>query len=667
MRHSGLRWRIGLPARGNTPSRWNAPVALPQVLTLIGGVALATAPHLPRLPLWVSALALAVMAWRAWAGWRGEALPRRWLLVPLTVFIVAGVFLTHHTLLGRDAGVTLLAVLLALKLLEMRGLRDVVVTVMLAYFLALAAFFYSQAPTTALLTLCTITLLTTALVGLSAPHRPLRAHARTAGLLLAQAVPLMVILFFLFPRVQGPLWGMPADAFGGRTGLSDSMTPGNISALSQSNEIAFRVKFDGAPPPREGLYWRGPVFTDFDGRTWRAGVGSAPSSVGIEPAGQPVRYTVTLEPHGRTWLFALEMPTGLPPEASVTAAYELLAHRPVRTRTRYTAQSFLRYRTAGGAADEILHAALQLPAGSNPRAVALARSWRAQTADPGRLMQHAITHFTRGGYRYSLYPPLAEGPHATDEFLFDTRVGFCEHYAGAFVVLMRAAGVPARVVTGYQGGEINPVDDYFTVRQSDAHAWAEVWLGNAGWVRVDPTAAAIPARTREGLAAAVPAGESAPALLDLDTPLLRTLRFNFEALGNYWNQWVLGYDLTRQQRLMTRLGMPAPDWQNIAMALFWALGLAVLLLSLWLLRRVTHSDPAQAAWLAFCTKLRRRGVTRHRSEGPVAYTTRAALALPAQAQEIVDIGRLYAEIRYGPQADSRRVAQLAHLVQRFRT
>ncbi len=646
--------------------RQATPIALPHLLVLIGGVALATAPHLPRLPLWVSALAIAVMGWRAWAAWRGEALPRRWLLVPLTVLIIVGVYLTHRTLLGRDAGVTLLAVLLALKLLEMRALRDVVVTATLAYFLALAAFFYSQTPSIALLALCTIVPLTTTLAALAAPHRPVRHHARTAGLLLAQAVPLMVILFFLFPRVQGPLWGMSADAFGGRTGLSDSMSPGNISALSQSDEIAFRVKFDNAPPPRENLYWRGPVFTDFDGRTWRAAAAPAPSAVGIEPVGQPVRYTVTLEPHDRAWLFALEMPAALPPEASATSAYELRARTPVRTRMRYTVQSFLHYRTAGDASVETLQTALQLPPESNPRAAALAHSWRGQTADPGQLVRKAIAHFVRGAYRYSLFPPLAVGPHATDEFLFDTRVGFCEHYAGAFVVLMRAAGVPARVVTGYQGGEINPVDGYFTVRQSDAHAWAEVWLGDAGWVRVDPTAAAIPARTREGLAAAVPAGEPARALLNLDTPLLRTLRFNFEALGNYWNQWVLGYDFARQQTLMTRLGMPTPDWQNIAMALFWVLGLAVLLLSLWLLRRVAHRDPAQAAWLAFCTKLRRRGVTRRHSEGPVAYTTRAALALPARAQDIVDIGRLYAELRYGPQADARRVAQLARLVQRFR-
>ena len=644
----------------------DTPLALSHLMLLIGGIALATAPHIQRLPLWIAALAIAILLWRTWAAWHGGHLPRRWLLVPLTLLIIGGVYFSHRTLFGRDAGVTLLVVLLALKLLEMRTLRDVVVTTVLAYFLALSAFFYSQRPITAFITLGTIVLLTAALVAINAPQRPLRAHFKTAGMLLAQGIPLMVILFFLFPRVQGPLWGMPADAFSGMTGLSDSMSPGNISALSQSDEIAFRVQFDGAAPPREKLYWRGPVFWEYDGRTWRAGEVAKSSQYRFESSGAPVRYSVTLEPHNRTWLFGLEMPASLPDNAYVTADYQLLSRTPIRTRTRYELQSYLDYRAQGGASADELHAALALPAEFNPRATALARSWRNDAASDTDVIKRAIAHFRTGGYRYTLYPPLATSADSVDEFLFDNRMGFCEHYASAFVVLMRAAGVPARVVTGYQGGEINPIDGYMTVRQSDAHAWAEVWLDQMGWVRVDPTAAAVPLRTREGLAAAVPTSEAPRALIRLDAPWLRTLRFNFEALSNYWNQWVLGYDIERQRTLLTRFGMPTPDWQNIALSLFWTMGLAVLLLSLWLLRRVTHADPAQVAWLVFCKKLRRRGLARHASEGPIAYASRAAIARPQHAQAIVTIARLYTELRYGPQTDARRLAQLARLVQRFR-
>ena len=654
---------FGSRTQTSTPG---APLALPHLMLLIGGIALATAPHIQRLPLWIAALAIAILLWRTGAAWHGGRLPRRWLLVPLTLLIIGGVYFSHRTLFGRDAGVTLLVVLLALKLLEMRTLRDVVVTTVLAYFLALSAFFYSQRPLTAFITLGTIMLLTSALVAINAPQRPLRAHFKTAGMLLAQGIPLMVILFFLFPRVQGPLWGMPADAFSGMTGLSDSMSPGNISALSQSDEIAFRVQFDGDTPPREKLYWRGPVFWEYDGRTWRAGDVAHSPQYRFEPSGVPVHYSITLEPHNRTWLFGLEMPSALPDNAYATADYQLLSRTPIRARMRYELQSYLDYRAQGGASAEELHAALALPAEFNPRTTALARSWRNNATNDTDVVKRAIAHFRTGGYRYTLNPPLATSANSVDEFLFDSRMGFCEHYSSAFVVLMRAAGVPARVVTGYQGGEINPVDGYMTVRQSDAHAWAEVWLDQAGWVRVDPTAAAVPLRTREGLAAAVPTGEAPQALIRLDAPWLRTLRFNFEALSNYWNQWVLGYDIERQRTLLTRFGMPTPDWQNIALSLFWTMGLAVLLLSLWLLRRVTHADPAQVAWLSFCRKLRKRGLARHASEGPIAYASRLAIARPEQAQAIVTIARLYAELRYGPQTDARRLAQLARLVQRFR-
>lgn len=639
--------------------------APPYLFLLMGGIALAGAPHVERLPLWVSIFAIGVLLWRAWAAWRGAALPGRWVLIPLTLVVIAGVYFTHRTLLGRDAGVTLLLVLLILKLLEMRSPRDVVVTTVLAYFLALSAFFYSQHPGTALLTLCTIVLLTTSLVAMNAPQRGIRKQLKTAGMLLAQGIPLMVILFFLFPRVQGPLWGLPADAYAGRTGLADSMSPGNISSLSHSDEIAFRVKFADELPPRDRLYWRGPVFWQFDGRTWRAGDIPRSGEYRFESRGEPVRYTVTLEPHNRSWLFALELPAALPAEAQATADYQLHSRTPVRTRMRYELESYLDYRATGGASPIELEAALQLPDGFNPRALALAQSWQAEAASPAQIVQRAIGHFRSGNYRYTLQPPLA-GEHSVDEFLFDHRAGFCEHYSSAFVFLMRAAGVPARVVTGYQGGERNPVDDYITVRQSDAHAWAEVWLRERGWVRVDPTAAAVPVRTSAGLAAAVPATEVPQPLIKLDAPWARTLRFNFEALANYWNQWVLGYDMQRQRMLLTRFGMPAPDWQNIAMALFWTMGLAVLLLSLWLLRRVRRVDPAQLAWQRFCRKLRKRGIVRRASEGPISFAARAASARPEHAQTIVSIARLYAELRYGPQTGSHAQSELARMVQRFR-
>jgi transglutaminase-like putative cysteine protease len=643
----------------------NDPLPFYPVLALLAGCLLAAAPHGPRLPWWVTMLAAAMLAWRAWAQWRNEILPRRWLLLLLVLVGLGGVYLTHRTVFGRDAGVTLLVLFLALKLLETRTHRDAVVVTFLSYFLALTNFFYSQTIATAALMLATVLVLTTALVAFNGLRRPLRESARVAAVLLAQSVPVMVILFFLFPRVTGPLWGMPADAFSGSTGLSDSMTPGNISFLSQSDAIAFRAKFDGAPPDRRQLYWRGPVFWHFDGRTWRGGNIHLSDSAQFESRGQPLFYSVTLEPHERGWLFALDLPAKVPPGAIVTGDFQLLARLPVRHRVRYDTSSFLAYRAIGGSSESELDAGRQLPAEFNPRARALAQGWRREAVTGERIVARAVDYFRRANLEYTLAPPPL-GRDSVDDFLFETKSGFCEHFSSAFVFLMRAAGVPARVVTGYQGGEVNPVDGYLVVRQSDAHAWAEVWTASEGWIRVDPTAAAVPVRVESGLAAAVPRTDPLPLLGRADLPWLRALRFNWEALANYWNQWVVGYNVERQREFLSRLGMPSPSWEKLAMALFWIVGLVVAVLSLWLLRRAHGDDPVTEAWRRFCRKLARRGTARRAAEGPRSFAERAAAEQPHVAADVSEIGELYVRVRYGRDPDPSLVGLLRQRVRELR-
>ena len=634
-------------------------------LVLLAGVLLAAAPHLPRAPWWVATLGAAMLAWRGWAAWKNERLPRRWLLTMLVILGMGGVYLTYRTILGRDAGVTLLVLFLSLKLLETKTRRDAAVVTFLCYFLALSNFFYSQTIATAALMLVTVVALTSALVAVHGPQRPLRESARVAAVLLAQAVPVMVILFFLFPRVQGPFWGLPTDALGGTTGLSDSMTPGNISLLSQSDAIAFRAQFERAAPERRRLYWRGPVFWEFDGRTWRAGEGRRSQLAQFESTGEAVFYSVTLEPHERQWLFALEMPARVPPNAGGTADFQLLARRPVHTRMRYEMSSFLHYRATGGASVGELAAARELPESFNPRTVALAQSWRRELQSDELIVARAIDWFRQAGLEYTLAPPPL-GRDSVDEFLFDTKRGFCEHFSSAFAVMMRAAGVPARIVTGYQGGEMNPVDGYLIVRQFDAHAWAEVWLAGDGWVRVDPTAAAVPSRIDLGLAAAVPAGDPLPFLVRPELSWLRALRFNWEALANYWNQWVVGYNIDRQRELFSRLGMPSPSWEKLALALFWLIGLVVAVFSLWMLRRSYDEDPIMKAWRKFCAKLARCGTERRPSEGPRAFAARAASEQPHVAESVAEISNLYVGLRYGPAPDPSLVEHLQQRVREFK-
>jgi transglutaminase-like putative cysteine protease len=633
----------------------------PSFLLLIASAALTVASYAVWLPIWASAAAVVLLLWSVFISIRGGSLPGRWLLVLLTFASVVGVFLSYRTIWGRDPGVTLLVMLLFLKLLETRAPRDVFVTAFLLYFVALANFFYSQSIPTAGLMLLTVLLTTAVLVGSSAPQRPIVENFKTAGLMLAQAGPVMLLLFFLFPRVQGPLWGVPQDAYTGVTGLSDTMSPGAISALSLSDAIAFRVKFERSPA-RNQLYWRGPVMTEFDGQTWRVGLPQLRREMIVEAFGTPIDYEVTLEPHNRNWMFALEMPTRIPQTARLTSDYLPISLTPIRSRVRYEMRSSTQFQARSGANPEDLAAALRLPGGVNPRARALAREWRESLPDDPAIVRRAIEFFRGSRFEYTLQPPPL-GRNSVDEFLFDTKQGFCEHFASSFVFLMRAAGVPARIITGYQGGDTNPVDGYLVVRQADAHAWAEVWLEASGWTRVDPTAAAIPIRVELGITAAAPAG--APLLMRSGLNWLKAVRNNWDALTNQWNQWVLGYNPDRQLAMLSRLGMKQPSWETMTMVLFWSVGGMLLLVALWLLRGTRREDAAQRAWLRFCDKLSRSGLARAGTEGPLDYAGRVSRRLPAREAAVRAITALYVEQRYGPAADGDSLARLKHLVRDF--
>jgi protein-glutamine gamma-glutamyltransferase len=642
----------------------NPAIQLRHLFWLLAGLALVAAPHTPRLPWWLDLTALMFVAWRVYLGWGERALPNKWLLALFVIGGLFGVFFTYRTIFGRDSGVALLVLFLALKLLELRHPRDAMVLVLLTYFLALTNFFYSQTLPTAGLMFASVLVNTASLVNFAAPARPLVANLKTAGVLLAQAGPVMLILFFLFPRIQGPLWGLPQDAYSGVTGLSDSMSPGLISRLSQSDAIAFRVKFQQVPPPTRQLYWRGPVFWNFDGRSWRAGEFRPFGQIQFEANGNPYDYEVTLEPHNHNWLFALELAAKLPPNANVTTDYMLISRTPVRARMRYDMRSYTNFTTRGADDADEVRRGLQLPRGFNPKARELAQSWAASSDSDVAIARKALSYFREQGFVYTLEPPLL-GRDSVDEFLFGTKEGFCEHYASSFAFLLRAAGVPARVVTGYQGGDINPVDDYMIVRQSDAHAWVEAWLKDRGWVRFDPTAAASPVRVESGVAAAVPATDPLPLMARTTLLWLREARYNWDALANKWNQLVLGYNPERQREFLTRVGISEPSWENMALTLFWGVCGLLALLAAWLLRRIRTADPVQRLWLGFCAKLKKKGSPRPPHEGPADFVARAAARYPAQADRIRAIGERYIALRYGERADPRMLAELRLLVREF--
>lgn len=632
---------------------------------LLAAVAATLAPHAIELPYWLVILCACLVAVRAALSWRRGKPPHQLLILLLAIAAGIGVRLEFGHFFGKDPGVALLAVLLCLKLLESRTTRDLRAAVLLCFFLQVGLFFYNQTPGIAALALAGTLLATTTLVSLEDDGARPTVQLRTGAVLLAQGLPFMLILFVLFPRVPGPLWGLPADAYSGMTGLSDSMAPGSISQLGLSDAIAFRAEFDGPPPPPAQRYWRGPVLTRYDGRTWRPSLSVSATTPSYETSGRAYAYRLTLEPHNQAWLLALDFPAANISGARYASDYRLLAEQPVRARARFDLRSYPA--TIVGLAENLatLAEARRLPANVDPRSRALAREIAAGAPDHNAILVRTLERLRSIGLTYTLSPPLL-GTDAVDEFLFDTRLGFCEHFASAFVFLMRAAGVPARVVTGYQGGEINPVDGSLVVRQSDAHAWAEVWLGGRGWIRVDPTALSAPARIESGLSAALPAWDALPLLRRPGLDWLRNLRHRWEALSNTWNQWVLGYNPDRQRELLERIGFPQPDWRTLAILLGASATALMLLLLAWALAQRRRYDPLDAAWAGLSLKLARHGAARHPWEGPLDYGKRLSMAFPDRAEALRAITERYARLRYGGgRVDARSVRELTRSIRRL--
>jgi len=647
-------------------------------LFLMGAIALAVLPHLPNLPLWCSAGFALLFAWRLGLIFAGARLPGAPVRVAAAAACTIGVLAQYDTLLGRDAGVALLVLFLGLKLMEMRARRDLFVVIFLCFFLLLTGFFHSQSFGVALITAAAVVALLGAMLTMQFGQREagIGRRFRIVGVLVLQAVPIAAALFVLFPRISGPLWGLPDDAHAGRTGLSDTMSPGQISQLAQDDEVAFRVQFTDRVPEPARLYWRGPTLGHFDGRTWRPvrrELAQAPAPTAVAPeSSRLLRYRTTLEPHSRRWLFALDVPAELPraPGLAVSVApeFDVQSADPIVARVRFDAAARLDAAIGLNETRLSLQDWIQLPPGQARRTLEMAARWRTEELDEAKLVDRALAMFRDNAFRYTLNPPLlADDP--VDRFLFETRAGFCEHYASAFVVLMRALDIPARVVTGYQGAERNPGDDYWIVRQADAHAWAEVWLSGRGWVRIDPTSAVAPERIERGSASLQGRRGTSrePGLLG-DMEMLQRWRMTFDSLTHGWNQWVLNYDRTRQQALLSRLGLDATDPRELAGALAGMLALALGAVALVTLRPRRPRDPVERAYSRFCERLSALGAPRSRDETASRYLHRVDRLLePAEAALARDIVATYNRLRYDPDtATPERVRDLRRLVDAFK-
>jgi len=628
------------------------------MLRLLAVLALLLAPHLPRLPIWASMLVAMLFSWRTLAALRGWPMLGGAMRMLMTFGAFIGIYLSFGRVSGQTAGVALITVMAALKLTELKARRDTMVMVFLMYFMLSTHFLFSQELWTAAYLLVMTCLVTGVLIDANHPGGtlPLAACLRLSSGLVLRALPLMLLIFVLFPRIPGPIWGLPADSGAARSGLSDSMAPGEISNLIGSDEVAFRVRFDDAVPPAGQRYWRGPSFARFDGRKWDSGVRPFAADEPVaELSGPAYGYEVVLEPNRTPWLFALDLPSrdSLPRDGRLNADYQLvLRDGEIRERRLYRLVSHPQYRLQADLPERLRSLMLRLPRNSNPRTLALARQWRNQGLDDAAIINAALRRFRSDDYHYTLKPPSL-GRNSVDEFLFDTRRGFCEHYASSFAVLMRAAGIPARIVTGYQGGEPNAVGDYWVIRQSDAHAWTEVWLEGRGWLRIDPTAAVAPERVERGIGSALDAGDL-PAFLD--PARRRTLSFNLKARWDWinaqWNHWVLGYGPELQVDFLRRFGLS--EWRDMILALTALLAAGLGLIGWQLLRRATpavRDDEALLVWRRLQRRLAKAGLVQAAQEGAQDFAERVARLRPALGPAIRLAARRYLEARY-VEADS---------------
>ncbi|MGI9261344.1 MAG: transglutaminase TgpA family protein [Woeseiaceae bacterium] len=617
----------------------------------LAALAFAVLPHLQFLPIWATATFIACSAWRWQVERKRWRLPPAWIRIVLAFSCFVGVWLSYgESISGVGPGSALLAVMAALKLLETKQRRDQFVLLFISIFLIMSSLLREQYMWSLPFLIAGVLFTMTAWLHMSVYRQAtIGGSLASAARLMAYAAPLMIAMWVFFPRIATPFWAVPIDTSSATSGLSDRMSPGDISSLSLSNAVAFRVNFNGTPPLPHQRYWRGLVLYNYNGRTWTGGGPSIDplARSEVEYEGDPISYQITMEPTRQHWVFALDVPFEWDLDRTFMASQQQLARmQPLDQRTTYNAVSYIDYRLGRQLSSFRRISYTRLPEAGNERSIALAREMRAEAGSDEVFINQVLQKFNREEFYYTLEPPaLGESP--VDGFLFETKRGFCEHYASAFAVLMRAAGIPSRVVLGYQGGEINPLGQYMIVRQADAHAWNEVWLPGRGWYRVDPTAAVAPERIDAGRSGAMFDGIGADWGLSAPSEFLYQMTLTWDALNAKWNEWILAYGPDNQGQFMEWLGMEDPDWQKMMLTLVVILVILIGIISVMLIIRYRPPPKDHAARL-YRKFTSATGVDPVMGETPLSYSRRLGEERTAMRESVQEITDLYLRARYGP-------------------
>jgi protein-glutamine gamma-glutamyltransferase len=645
-------------------------VSYEHLLGISACLALALVAHMTSLPVWITLIVVVCGLVRLGLARSGRVAPPGWVVLTLALLSIPLLLVRFHTFNGLFAGTALLVLMAGLKLLETKTRRDIYIITLIIYFVSLSALLEGNSfwLLAYLIGVCWLTTATLLRLTSSGPAPDWRHSLLHGGRVLSQALPLALVFWLLFPRFAGPLWQIPNDARIAESGVGDTMSPGDITHLALSDDVAFRVRFAGAAPPSQERYWRGPVLHDFDGRTWkRADATFVTAPPPLQPQGPAYQYTVMMEPHQHKWVFTLDWAAHWNLQhAGLNSDYTLVQDFPLSRPVDVVAVSYPQVQFPVPLSSSARYRDTRSP-NRNPRTLALARELRGAHPDDMEFVGAVLAMFNQQPFYYTLSPPKL-GASPVDEFLFGTRRGFCEHYASAFAALARAAGIPARVVTGYQGGTLNPYGDYWIIRQSDAHAWDEIWIEARGWVRIDPTSAIAPQRVESGLTDAANADEQLASRWQRSSPWFAGARLRIDLLRWIWRERILDFDQDSQRKLLEMLRIPEPDGQKLVMLLAGAM-IVVMGWLTWQVRRELEPQPKDSAARAFrrlCVKLAAAGLPRLPHEGAEAYAARVARQRPDLGSAVTVLCRQYSSLRYALPSTAVTLGQFEAGVRGFR-
>ena len=648
----------------------NPKAQLQQYLWVAGSLIITFMPFINELPIWIMLSMMALVAVNIYLKKRYIQWPKGSLIAFVITYCV-GIYYQYGAVADLDVATVLLITMLTLKFLESNNTRELSIVILLTFVLTLAKFLYAQSLLIATYMIFLVWFNSVVLISLNAQkNSPTLVYKLKLSMqILLQAIPVMLILFVLFPRLSAPLWGTPKSSQDAKIGLGDTMSPGQYTNLTKSSEVAFRVKFDGAAPPQNKLYWRGPVLWNYDGVTWTHGERSFTKKRRILTDNQSISYTVTMQPSSRDFIFALDMPAETIRDARINQEHQLIYKEKITTLKQYSTKSYLNYKIDSQLPLDHWQFSfgLNLPEGYNPKTIAYGQSLRDQYKTDQQVVNAALRNYNNNNFYYTLNSPRL-GRNFADDFLFKSKRGFCEHYSSTFVITMRAAGIPARVVTGYLGGEMNNrgANQYMIVRQSDAHAWAEVWLEDQGWVRVDPTGAVAPDRVEKGIDAALADDEGLSFFSRKQSSALKSMQMMWDSINNQWDYWVLGYGPENQKKLLENLGLKWSS-QDMIIAIMILSGTIIMLVFLFLMyqTRSRITDPALKLYTVFLKKCTKKGVELKANEGASDFAIRISQQLSDEAEQVVEICQTYQKIRYGKQYTEDNLKYLKKIIKNF--